>query len=216
MSIATARKKAPLAASRRGRDRRGEILKAARAVFLERGFLGASTDEILARSGGSKETLYAHFGSKLGLFREVVQGELEIIFTSFAGHADEAPLERLRLAGRGFIRQAMQSDAIAILRILIAEGVRVPELTAQLRDQAYGTIVRHFAELIANVQAAGACTSDDPETLAEIYLDLLQGGTVFRQLLEPDFRLSARELDAHADTCLERLARLASPEHPVP
>ncbi len=145
-----------------------------------------------------------------------MQGELEIIFTSFAGHADEAPLERLRLAGRGFIRQAMQSDAIAILRILIAEGVRVPELTAQLRDQAYGTIVRHFAELIANVQAAGACTSDDPETLAEIYLDLLQGGTVFRQLLEPNFRLSARELDAHADTCLERLARLASPEHPVP
>jgi len=209
MSIATARKKAPVAVSRRGRDRRADILKAARAVFLERGFLGASTDEILARSGGSKETLYAHFGSKLGLFSEVVQGELEMIFTSFAGHADEAPLDRLRLAGRGFIRQVMRPDAIAILRILIAEGVRVPELTAKLRDEAYGKIMRRFAELIANVKAAGECRSDDPETLADIYLDLLQGGTVFRRLLEPDFQMSARELDAHADICLERLARLA-------
>jgi len=209
MPTTAARKKSSPASSPRSRDRRADIIKAAREVFLERGYAGASTDEIVGRSGGSKETLYSHFGNKLGLFREVVEGELEIIFTSFAGHADEAPLDRLRLAGRGFIRQAMRPDAIAFLRILIAEGVRVPELTAQLRDQAYGSIMRRFAELIANVKAVGGCRSDDPETLAEIYLDLLQGGTVFRQLLEPDFQMSARELDAHADRCLERLARLA-------
>jgi AcrR family transcriptional regulator len=210
MPTAAARKKKSAApGSRRGRDRRAEILKAARAVFFERGYLGASTDEILARSGGSKETLYTHFGSKLGLFREVVQAELEIIFAVVTSQAEGPPLDRLRLAGRGFVRQAMRPDTIAILRILIAEGVRVPELTARLRDTAYGTIMRLFAERIASVQATGEWTSDDPEALADTYLDLLQGGTVFRQLLEPDFRISARKLDAYADACLERLARLA-------
>jgi len=209
MPTAARKKTSPAAGSRRGADRRAEIIKAARAVFFERGYLGASTDEILARSGGSKETLYAHFGNKLGLFREVVQAELEILFASVTSHAEAAPLDRLRLAGRAFIRQAMRPDTIAILRILVAEGARVPELTARLRDQTYGKIMHLFAERIASVQASGECRGDDPETLADIYLDLLQGGTIFRKLLEPDFRISARELDAYADVCLERLARLA-------
>jgi AcrR family transcriptional regulator len=209
MSIATARKKAPAAASRRGRDRRGEIIKAAREVFLERGFLGASTDEILARSGGSKETLYSHFGSKLGLFREVIALQLELLFATVTSAPDETPLARLRLAARGFIREAMQPDAIALMRILIAEGVRVPELTAQLHETAYKRIVAIFADRIASVQATGTCAGESAETLAEIFIDLLRGGTVFRILLEPQFRTTGRHMDAHADACVERLLRLA-------
>jgi AcrR family transcriptional regulator len=211
MPTSTAKRTVPAAArtSRRGRDRRLEIIKAARDVFLERGFLGASTDEILTRSGGSKETLYAHFGSKLGLFREVITAELQLIFATVTSKAGETPIDGLRLAGRAFVRQAMQPEKIRLMRILIAEGVRIPELTEQLHDTAYVQIKQLFIERIERVQAAGEFTGDSAATLAEVFLDLLQGETVFRTLLEPQFRMSARELDAHSDRSLERLARLA-------
>ncbi len=55
----------------RGEARRSALLEAAREVFLEQGYEGASIEEIVRRVGGSKASLYAYFGSKQGLFWEV-------------------------------------------------------------------------------------------------------------------------------------------------
>src|SRR6476660_6564438 len=48
------------------------ILDAAEQVFLAKGYLGTSMDEVAARSGVSKQTVYAHFGSKETLFVALV------------------------------------------------------------------------------------------------------------------------------------------------
>ena len=58
--------------SRRGERRRAAILKAATAVFLRRGFEGATLDEVIGRSGGSRTTLYEQFGGKEGLFAAII------------------------------------------------------------------------------------------------------------------------------------------------
>ena len=52
--------------------RREEILKVALSVLAERGYRGASMREIAVRAQASKETLYAWFGNKRGLFEELV------------------------------------------------------------------------------------------------------------------------------------------------
>ena len=44
--------------------RKDEILDAAEALFMEKGFEGASTDDILRRVGIARGTLYYHFKSK--------------------------------------------------------------------------------------------------------------------------------------------------------
>ncbi|MCA2244798.1 TetR family transcriptional regulator [Mycobacterium sp. WUMAC-067] len=51
---------------------RGEILSAARAEFAQYGLAGARIDRIASHAQASKERLYAHFGDKAALFREVV------------------------------------------------------------------------------------------------------------------------------------------------
>jgi AcrR family transcriptional regulator len=210
MPIAATRKSpSRVAGSRRGRDRRAEIINAARDVFLERGYAGASTDEIVARSGGSKETLYSHFGNKLGLFREVLVREIELLFENVHARPDEAPLERLRGAARSFVRQSMRPEAIALMRILIAEGVRLPELTTQLHDIVEEKIGRVFAQLIAAVQETGEMTGEPAHVLADILNDLLRGGTILRVLFEPELTFSSRKLDAYTDVCLERLRKVA-------
>jgi AcrR family transcriptional regulator len=51
---------------------RDEILAAARAEFAQYGLAGARIDRIARAANASKERLYAHFGDKETLFREVV------------------------------------------------------------------------------------------------------------------------------------------------
>lgn len=44
-----------------------------RQAFAERGFDGVTMEEIAARAGVSKPVVYEHFGSKEGLYQEVVR-----------------------------------------------------------------------------------------------------------------------------------------------
>lgn len=54
---------------------RGEILAAARSEFAQYGLAGARIDRIARSAAASKERLYAHFGDKETLFREVLSAD---------------------------------------------------------------------------------------------------------------------------------------------
>ena len=62
------------AKKRARRESRIEAIQAAaEAVFLERGYEATSLDAVAQRANASKATIYAHFGSKLGLFEAIIQ-----------------------------------------------------------------------------------------------------------------------------------------------
>jgi AcrR family transcriptional regulator len=58
--------------TRRGRQRRAQLLEAAEDVFSEKGFMAASIADITRRAGTAQGTFYIYFESKEQLFREVV------------------------------------------------------------------------------------------------------------------------------------------------
>src|SRR4051794_20188920 len=70
------------AASQRVTPRRGpeatraRIMRAAVREFSAKGISGARVDAIALRAGANKRMLYHYFGSKYGLFREVLRQEL--------------------------------------------------------------------------------------------------------------------------------------------
>lgn len=75
-----------------------EILTAAEAEFAEKGFFGARVDEIALRAGINKRMLYAYFGDKEGLYKQVlfrVYGRMESV---------ERQLVEARLKGTELIR----------------------------------------------------------------------------------------------------------------
>src|SRR6516164_11461265 len=53
-----------------------EILDAALAAFAERGFAATRLDDVAARAGITKGTLYLYFRNKEDLFKAVVRQEL--------------------------------------------------------------------------------------------------------------------------------------------
>lgn len=74
---------APLPASARTNTRlprsarRLQLLDAASAIFVERGYHAAGMDEIAVHAGVSKPVLYQHFPSKLDLYLAVVDSHAE-------------------------------------------------------------------------------------------------------------------------------------------
>lgn len=54
-------------------DSRGKLLAAAGHEFAEHGYAGASVDRIARRAHLNKAMIYYHFGSKAGLYREVLR-----------------------------------------------------------------------------------------------------------------------------------------------
>jgi AcrR family transcriptional regulator len=67
---------------------RDEILAAARAEFAQYGLAGSRIDRIAAAARASKERLYAHFGVKEALFRDVVASDGRQYFAAFRMRPD--------------------------------------------------------------------------------------------------------------------------------
>ncbi|OBI14114.1 MULTISPECIES: TetR family transcriptional regulator [unclassified Mycobacterium] len=70
---------------------RQEILAAARSEFAAYGLAGARIDRIARTAQASKERLYAHFGDKETLFREVVVTDAAEFFRSFQLRPEAIP-----------------------------------------------------------------------------------------------------------------------------
>lgn len=65
---------------RRKEARPAELIAAALELFVERGFAATRLDEVAARAGVSKGTLYLYFASKEALFMEVIkQGLMPVV-----------------------------------------------------------------------------------------------------------------------------------------
>ncbi|MFC4854047.1 TetR/AcrR family transcriptional regulator [Actinophytocola glycyrrhizae] len=64
-----------------GEERRQQLLDVARSLFAEKGFDGASVEEIAHRAKVSKPVVYEHFGGKEGVYAVVVDREMHNLLT---------------------------------------------------------------------------------------------------------------------------------------
>lgn len=128
-----------------------ELLDAATALFAADGYDRASMDAIAARSGVTKPTLYARFGSKEALFAAAVAREYEIrkarLFDAYAGGESEPFRQRLRRWSSAYFDLVSERPGACIL---ISEGERHPGAAAIIR-QANEEIVDRIAELVLQV-----------------------------------------------------------------
>lgn len=171
----------PITADRR----RAAILSAGMAVFLEYGYHGASIDEIVRRAGGSKRTIYRYFGSKDELFGQIVT-ELASQMTAplDAGAVAGRPLaEALDLLGRQYLEVLLRPESLALFRIVVAEGVRFPELAAIFYRCGPGYATRRLADYLRQQQALGKVQIDDIELAARQYISLVRSDIHLRAAL---------------------------------
>jgi AcrR family transcriptional regulator len=123
----------------RGRERREQLVRVAEEVFLVHGFADSTMQTIASRAGASKETLYRHFASKEALFAEVVGRRAAQISGPESALSSKAPPRRVLFElGCGLLRLMTQGEVVPLLRLVIAESARTPELGAILYAKGPG------------------------------------------------------------------------------
>lgn len=113
--------------------RREEILKAALAVFAEHGFEAARLDDVASRAGVAKGTLYLYFADKSALFQDLVRTAADPLIarlTALSAAPDVPAPMLLATFFEVFRTQVLATDRKLIIRLIIAEGPRFPELAA--------------------------------------------------------------------------------------
>ena len=175
----------------KGRERRSEILRAARKVFEERGFLDTRVADIVAAAGVAQGTFYSYFNSKEAVFAEVaqqvVESMMEGLHTDFVPDID--PVERIRRAMVRFV-EGFRPNAVMI-GLIEQVGTFTPEMRG-LRLALRQSFVDRSARGIRRMQADGtADPNQDPVLLAEVL------GAMVDQTCYLWFFLG-KEFDSHA------------------
>jgi AcrR family transcriptional regulator len=126
--------------------RERQLLELAEALFAERGYAGASMDELARRAGVTKPVVYELFGSKDGLFAACVDRSIERLAAdiSTAVRAQDDPEERLRAGGLAFIRFAA---ANRVAWDLMSMGGSFEEKARAVRDSQAELIRELMAEM---------------------------------------------------------------------
>lgn len=116
---------------RRKEDRPQEITDAAFRVFAEKGYAAARVEEVARRAGVSKGLLYLYFKTKEELFKAVVRSVVMRRVDALLVAADETRLsaeEFIRGPLLEFMKRVPGSPVAVVIRLLIAEGQRHPDL----------------------------------------------------------------------------------------
>ena len=159
--------------------RRRAILEAAKHVFLERGFSGASMAEVAARTGGSKQTIYSYFPSKEELFVAMMLEKgavmIEPIFEQFENCADRA--RALRDFAAQLIRFLTDPEVLAFRRIIYAEGAR-SNLGKLYFENGPKPGWMRIAEDVRRAMDAGQMRRGDPWMAVQHFSALCEAGPV--------------------------------------
>lgn len=116
---------------RRKEARPAELLSAALELFVERGFAATKLDDVAAKAGVSKGTLYLYFNNKEALFKAVIQqgilpvlDEGEEMLTQFQGDA-RSLLQAMLLRWWELVGS---TELGGILKLMISEAGNFPEV----------------------------------------------------------------------------------------
>jgi AcrR family transcriptional regulator len=172
--------------------KREQILAGARRAFLRDGFAATSTDAIAAEATISKRTLYSYYAGKEELFADVlrrltIENPQTQVLAS-VGEMEPNDLGELRKALVGLATRVvsimMDPDYLALLRTIIADSHRFPQLGGIYRRTVPERGFRVFLALMERVRERGIVDVPDAEAATRLFF----GPLVTYALLDGLFR----------------------------
>jgi AcrR family transcriptional regulator len=197
---------------RRKEARPLEIVAAALAVFTEKGFAAARTEEIAAHAGISKGALYLYFPTKEDVFRAVVRDAVVPNVEALQAHIEASDLpfaEMLRTALPRFAEMAVHTRLGAVAKMVIGESGNFPELARVWYDNVISRAIGLISGLIERAQERGEIRPGDPRAHAFSIMGPMMMGVIWRETFTPiggddvDLAALARQ---HVETVLDGLS----------
>jgi AcrR family transcriptional regulator len=190
--------------------KRAQIRAAAQLLLLQHGFQGTTTDAIAAAASISKETLYRYYARKEDLFLDVLRSltvERAVWVRLMERPAEPRTTRQLRAqlrsAVQGLLETMLQAEYLAMLRLIVAESPRFPELGDGFRQTVLEPGSTYIAVLLRAGQRNGIVRDNiDPPTVTRMFIGglltmVLPNGLIHTSLapVAPDQRAIATFVD---------------------
>lgn len=202
---------------RRKQARPSELLAAALALFVEKGYAGTRLDDVAARAGVSKGTLYLYFANKEELFKAVVRenivrniAEAQQLVRSYQGDTGEL----LAYLMREWWRRIGDTPASGIPKLVISESGNFPEIARFYVDEVIDPAHRLLAGVLERGMRRGEFRKVDSDTFVRVMIAPLVMLLLWRHSLGPCGNQPVdpqRYVAIHVDNVLRALRRDAAP-----
>jgi AcrR family transcriptional regulator len=197
--------------SRRKEARPNEIVEAALALFTERGFAATRLEDVAARAGIGKGTIYLYFPNKEELFRAVVRHRLgpnlDAIQAIIATHTGSSAELLRRIAAHALA--LVESDIIAIPKLVLAESGNFPAIARLYAEE----VAKRGMALLENVLARGMERGEfrrlDPHSVLPLFTGPILAMALWKNSIgrHTDITFDPRRvIETHLDVFLRGLA----------
>jgi AcrR family transcriptional regulator len=191
-------------------ERHKAILDAALDEFADKGFAGARLEDVAARAGVAKGTIYLYAPSKQALFedlvRSIIVGPIEAMHAMLTA-SDLSTEEVFRMLLDFFRREVLGTRRREIAYLVISEAGRLPEVARFYHDEVLARGLALIRAIVARGQARGEIASDAVHRFPQLFAAPMILALVWQRLFAAFDPLDVPGLiDAHVDTLMRGLA----------
>jgi AcrR family transcriptional regulator len=137
-------------------NRREQILAAAFEEFAAHGYAATRLEDVAKRAAIAKGTIYLYFRDKEQLFRAVVRSLIKKRVVAFAGaFQGPAPVLFREMLSRMYAQVVRNERARGIVRLLVAESDKFPQLSDIYHQEIIGPGLRALRQMLKRGVASG-------------------------------------------------------------
>ena len=167
-------------------EREGRILDAAKKIFCETGYSGATMDAVAVEARLSKPTLYHYFESKEALFEAMMLVERDHMLDAFQRPSPRGMVADLLEFSWVYADTVLRPDMLSLARLIIGEVQRFPEIGHAYQASGPDRLLRGIMEYLDGQKQAGRLAFDDAELAAQDLWGLILSAPRTQALYLPD------------------------------
>jgi len=176
------------------------------AAFSEKGYSATRVEEVARRAGVSKGLLYLYFRTKEDLFKSVIRSFVQpkvATLTGIVGDWDDSVEAFFRGPFLDFIRTLPKSRARVIVRLMVSEGHKHPDLVAYYWDNVVAPGLDAMRGLIARGVASGEFRPNALQEFPHLVVSPIIFSAIYKLVFDRHQALDTdRLLECHIDILL--------------
>ncbi|MGM7699775.1 TetR/AcrR family transcriptional regulator [Microbacterium sp. A84] len=180
-------------------NNRAAILAAAARPFLENGYDRTSLAEIARQAGVSKATLFKQFPTKAELFEATVLAAGSMPGTEPVAPDPDDFLGGLVILGKAYVRLLDRSGMADLMRIVISESPRFPELRERTFDFGTLPVLTALKDFLIAARDTGTADFDDAEAISAQFLGMIATMVFWPRLVHGGWALTDGEKEQVVD-----------------
>ncbi len=194
---------------RRKEDRPAEIAEAAFEAFAEKGYAATRIDDVARRAGVSKGLTYLYYKTKEDLFKAVIRNVVVRRVDSLVEGVESTALtseEFLRGPFADFLKAVPRSPVAVVVRLLVAEGWRHPDLVAYYYDNVVARGLGAIRGFVERGVERGELRREALALQPHLFVAPMLTSVLWRLVFDQRPLDSDQLIESQIDLLLERLA----------